>query len=269
MQSAINNNRALQVYILTIEPEGGLRRTNASQVWSSTGLTYRFVDGYPLGCAPTQIYDSKLNFVRYIRPMSACEISVYAGHRKVWQQFIDDGAGVGLVLEDDATIVDNDRLQGFLSDVMFRLDYRSWDIIKLFNFTSKAACAKRYFGGSELIYHQRPSTGAVGYLIKPAAATRLLQRSRIYRPVDADLASPWELGLKVWSAPENLVAESSAQLGGSLVEKDRHSAAQSNRKILHGFAFKGPILKLERYFASSLYTRKIVADVRRLSSGWD
>ncbi|WP_273795087.1 glycosyltransferase family 25 protein [Brucella intermedia] len=268
MRSVAGNSKALGGYILTIDAEDGARRTSAARTWSASDVAHRFVNGYTAECTPQLLYSRQLNWLRYRRPMSTGEVAVYAGHRRIWQKVIDDGVYVGLSLEDDATIVDVDKLHVFLSDVLLHLDYRSWDIIKLYNFNSKTFAATRIFGSSTVVYHPRPPSGAVGYLIKPSAAKRLLQRKVIYRPIDDDFSYPWELGLRIWSASENLLEEKSSQLGGSLIEKDRHSVEVSTRhRILRG-GINSPILKLEKRVLSTIYARKILTEGRGLSNGW-
>ncbi|MDT4854352.1 hypothetical protein FQZ97_886520 [compost metagenome] len=152
--------------------------------------------------------------------------------------------------------------------MLLQLDYRSWDIIKLFNFTAKNVISTRHAGNSKFVCHKRPANGAVGYLINPPAAKRLLRRKRIFRPIDEDLSHPWELGLRVWSASKNLLSEVSHELGGSLLEGERHLLDEASRRNAIRFGAKRNILELEKQLRSTLYARKILADERSLVDGW-
>lgn len=268
MQSVVSNSRALQAYILTVDAEDGPRRKSSMQTWAASEISYQFIQGYTAEEVSSFDYNGLTNFFRYKRPLTAGEIAVYKGHRKIWQRIVEDGVYVGLVLEDDAMIIDNEHLKTFLTDVLLQLDYRSWDIIKLFNFTAKNVISTRHAGNSKLVLHRRPANGAVGYLINPQAAKRLLCRKRVFRPIDEDLSHPWELGLRVWSASKNLLSEVSPELGGSLLEGERHLLDVASRRQTIRFAAKRNILELEKQLRSILYARKILADERSLVDGW-
>ncbi|WP_157743413.1 glycosyltransferase family 25 protein [Ochrobactrum quorumnocens] len=197
--------------------------------------------------------------MRYKRALTSREIAVYMGHRKIWEKIIDDGVYAGLVLEDDAQIVNCIELETFLHDVLFKLDYKSWSIIKLSTFNSTKTLASRFVGASELVSHKHQPKGAVGYLINPHAAKLLLKRKKIFRPVDEDFAHPWEFGLKVWSSAAYLLFEESRRLANSRIVHDRHDAYMRSGFGCTKIGLKRNILKFEKQVRAVLYKRKLVA----------
>ena len=154
------------------------------------------------------------NLIWRKRGLTAGEIAVHCGHRRIWRRLVESGAPHALVLEDDFGIVDVEAFGRALEDCVRRPE--GWDIIKLFDFGPKKPLLRRRLGDSEIVAHQFPPTGAVAYIIKNEAARRLLERKRFFRAVDEEFSWPWEFGLGIWSLSPNCVEEVSVGLGGSV-----------------------------------------------------
>ena len=148
------------------------------------------------------------------RSLSAGEIAVYCGHRRIWARLVDSGAPFALVLEDDFGISDPQAFCAVLDDCERHPE--GWDVIKLFDFNPKPVRLRRRLGTSELVAHRFPAAGAVGYVIGRAAAERMLSRQRFFRAVDEDWSWPWEFALSIWSLSPNCIEEISVGLGGSV-----------------------------------------------------
>ncbi len=250
----------LNAYILTIAKANSARALHAKNEWQASGLSYQFVKGVRAKDINLMShYSSFQNRLHYKRPMTMSEIATYIGHKRLWQAMLNSDATYALMLEDDASIIDTARFPCALIDIMASTQSGLWDILKLFNYSSKKIIAKQYFGDTKLICTKYPAYGAVAYIISKDAAKKLLARSSIYRPIDEDLARPWEFKLKVWSTAENLIDERADALGGSLLAQQRdemeRQTAQNNllfplkrnileaSKTIHSFAYKRYILK--------------------------
>jgi len=206
---------SLPVYILTVDAPDGPRRKNARKQLEAVGLEAEFVEGLRLNDPAIDAqYDRLQNLVWQKRSLSAGEIAVYCGHRRIWRRLVESGAPFALVLEDDFGVADSRAFRTILDDCADHPD--GWDIVKLFDFNPKPVRLRRELGASELVAHRYPAAGAVGYLIARAAAERMLSRRRFFRAVDEDWSWPWEFELKIWSLAPSCIEEISVDLGGSV-----------------------------------------------------
>lgn len=184
-----------------------------------------------------EIYDVGLNSKWLKRPLVDVEIAIYAGHRKVWQSFLESHAEIALVLEDDFKFADPQIVTKAVgsADVLLA---SGRNFIKLFDFDqdkSRRIHSRLMIDGNDLIQWHSPRAGAVAYLISREGARRFLKRPLIYRQVDEDIKYYWELGLDPWSIAGNPVTENSLTLGGSLAENDRSNRVPTSIvKKIHG-----------------------------------
>lgn len=252
-----------KAYILTVDPEGGSRRSHAADEAAQLDLPWQFVEGVSLNDDdPTPSEYSRLfNLFLYPRTMTAGEIAVYLGHRRAWQQVLDEGEDYGLILEDDFRIADRDALQRAVDDAVSHPG--GWNIIKFFDVWSKTVMTSMTLGSTKFVCRKYPPNGAVGYLIDAAAARALLSRKRIFRPVDEDISRPWEFGLWVWSSERNLVTEVSHTLGGSLLEERRkEEAIQQRRNPVRNIMIRNT-MELYKFVSSKRYVAAIKNNLRK------
>jgi glycosyl transferase, family 25 len=178
------------------------------------------------------------------RPPIPAEIAAYATHRMAWQALLDGDRPFALVLEDDVVVLDADQLRAVVAAATDLLsDGRH--IVKLFDLPGERARGRviaRSVAGIGLVKREHVRAGLVGYLLSREGAARFLSRARVFRVVDEDIKYHWELGLDIWSVAENLVADGSAALGGSLIEHDRKA---SRRRSLWR-SIKGNLLAAHR-----------------------
>ena len=206
---------SLPAYILTVDTTDGPRRQSARRQLDAVGLEAEFVEGFRLNDPDIHDqYDRSRNLFWQKRSLSAGEIAVYCGHRKIWARLVDSGAPFALVLEDDFGISDPATFHAILDDCKRHQD--GWDIVKLFDFNPKPVRLRRRLGQSEIVAHRFPAAGAVGYLITRDAAQRMLSRKLFFRAIDEDWSWPWEFNLAIWSLSPNCIEEISVGLGGSV-----------------------------------------------------
>lgn len=226
----------LPCYVLTLDPPFGVRYRSVLRQVAGLPLDVSFVRGVRLAAPTTSPrYCGWRNRLFMKRPMTSGEVSVYLGHRRIWSRMLADGHDVALALEDDVLIHDESSLLAAIADA--RTLPLDWDIVKLFDFKPKVALRRWRTPRTEFVTHKYPPSGCVAYLIRSAAARRLLDRRRIYRPIDEDWSHPWEVGLRILSVTPNPVGEAALQLGGSLLEADRQAARDRSRSVhrsLHG-----------------------------------
>lgn len=224
----------LPCYVLTLEDSGGKRFENARQQLEQLPVEPRYVQGYRLAdCNSAGIYSKFLNLLFMKRKMTPGEVSVYMGHRKIWQQMLDEGMQTALVVEDDFFVTERNALLQSIKDALSVAE--NWDIVKFFDFRPKRVVRRRRIGKTDFVLYKYCASGCVAYLIRAPAAEKLLKRSRIYRPVDEDWSHPWEFNLRILSVDPAPVREIASKLGGSLLEAARLSMKRQNRNLLRSF----------------------------------
>lgn len=211
---------ALAVLVITVKPEGHPRRVHARHELDGLGLDGRFVEGATgEDLDALALYSPRRNALFAKRSMSAQEIACYASHRRAWRALLASADEHALILEDDFHAIDPAALRRVLSDCIAGAS--RWDVVKFFEYSRKPVWRRKRLGSTELVGFKYPSSGAVGYLVSRKAASRLLSRERIFRPVDEDISWTWEFGLRIWSTPSNMVEDVSVALGGSQIELGR------------------------------------------------
>lgn len=221
----------LPCYVLTLEDPGGKRFENAKHQLKHLPVEPRYVQGYRLAdCNSAGVYSKFLNLLLMKRKLTPGEVSVYLGHRKIWQQMLDEGRQTALVFEDDFFITERNALLQSIKDALSIAD--SWDIIKFFDFRPKRIVRRCRIGKTDFVQYKYCASGCVAYLIQAPAAEKLLKRSRIYRPVDEDWSHPWEFNLQILSVDPAPVREIASELGGSLLEAGRLSMKRQHRNWL-------------------------------------
>lgn len=214
--------------MLTIDAANGARRRSARHQLRALGLESRFIMGADQGDdGILALYSPVRNLLLARRSMTRGEIAVYEGHRRAWRAFLETESEYALILEDDFYVPDRARFLCAIDDCLSRPS--GWDIVKFFDFRPKRVRCRLRLGETALVTYKYAASGAVAYLISRDAATRLLTRRRIFRPVDEDFSWAWEFGLRIWSTEPNLVEEISHQLGGSHLERARrHNKTRRN-----------------------------------------
>lgn len=243
------------VFVLSF-PEAGADRHNSPQAQFArlpTSLDWSLVMGFgPRARIVDEVYDARLNSRWMKRPLTAGEIAVYAGHRKMYAEFLGGAAEFGLFLEDDFEIT-------CLADFHYLIDHvdramADADMLKLFSYGDKTGrvIKRRTCGPLEIARYHRNSAGAVGYVLSRRGAMKLLAKNKLFRQIDEDFKHPWEFGLDIWSVTPNLVTENSRSLGGSLLEADRLAIKQSHRGVV--ISVKGNYLTMRRKLLGLYHT---------------
>ncbi|RST80051.1 glycosyltransferase family 25 protein [Aquibium carbonis] len=214
------------LFILTSKasPQARLRSALAQAATIVDDDCVHVIEGAtPADAIVESLFDARLarRWSKY--PPVPAEVAAYATHRLAWQALLDGGGPSALVLEDDFVVLDGRALRRMLAAACDLLSERR-DIVKLFDLPGERERGRsftRTIAGIEIVKREHVRAGLVGYLISRDGAARFLSRGRIFRVVDEDIKHHWELGLDIWSVPQNLVADASAELGGSLIENAR------------------------------------------------
>ena len=235
------------VFVLSFPEAGAERHRSPREQFSRlpTPLEWSFVMGFgPRAGIVDDLYDARLNSRWMKRPLAAGEIAVYAGHRKMYEQFLSGDAPFGLFLEDDFAITR-------LTDFLYLIDHvdqamADADMLKLFSYGDKQGrvVKSRTCGPLEIAKHHRNSAGAVGYVLSRRGAAKLLSQGKFFRQIDEDFKHPWEFGINIWSITPNLVVDHSRDLGGSHLEADRLAIKQNHRGVV--ISMKGNYLTMRR-----------------------
>ncbi|WFP61700.1 glycosyltransferase family 25 protein [Mesorhizobium sp. WSM4904] len=220
------------------------------------GLSFDFVHGVDQNSAEIdRAYSRLLNWTLHKRSLTRGEISVYLGHRKIWQEVMRKGMDFALVFEDDFKIRNDEQ---FIQAINDAISHRGiWSIVKFFDFNHKKVVESIRVGATHLVGYKYPASGAVAYLINRQAAQSLLRRRHLFRPIDEDFSHPWEFAIRVWSTSPNLVDEVSPQLGGSILESER-SDLRSKRIVVR--SVWGNFLQARKFLRSLWYRRARAAN---------
>ncbi len=241
-------------YVLTLDAPGGTRYASASSQLAHLGIEAVFVNGIPLDERETaDLYSPLWNLLCMKRAMTPGEVSVYLGHRKIWQQLVTDGHERALVLEDDFFVQDERQFLHAIHDACSVANH--WDIVKLFDYRHKRPIQRWRVNQSELVLFRYASSGCVAYLINAETATRLLKQQLIYRPIDEDWSHPWERNLRILSVDPNPVIEIAPELGGSLLEAERQQTKALHRNW--GRKLYGNVLALNKAVRSIRWKRRM------------
>lgn len=248
------NQVATACYVLTLDSPNGKRYENAKQQLERFSVQPNFVQGIRFAKGETSpLYSPFLNLVHMKRQMTPGEISVYLGHRKIWQQAIDDGEERALVFEDDFFIQNDDQFRFAVSDAITVSEH--WDIVKFFDFRPKRAIQQWRVNKTSFVLHKYTGSGCVAYLINLAKAKVLLSQNSIFRPIDEDWSHPWEHNLRILSVTPNPVSEIAPALGGSLLEQEREKMKTGNRNIAR--SIYGNFLTIKKNARSLSWRRKV------------
>ncbi|WP_292428192.1 glycosyltransferase family 25 protein [Mesorhizobium sp.] len=229
---------------------------HAANELGRVGLSFDFVQGVDQNSAEIdRAYSRLLNWTLHKRSLTRGEISVYLGHRKIWQEVMRKGMDFALVFEDDFKIRDDEQFVQAINDA---ISHRGiWSIVKFFDFNHKKVVESIKIGATHLVGYKYPASGAVAYLISRQAAQSLLRRRHLFRPIDEDFSHPWEFSIRVWSTSPNLVDEVSLKLGGSILESER-SDLRSKRIVVR--SVWGNFLQARKFLRSLWYRRARAAN---------
>ncbi len=184
--------RGIPTFILTIEPIDGRRRSHCRAECARLNLAANFVEGVQSqDPSLSSLYSHWRNIAFRKRSMSSGEIACYEGHRRTWAALLENGANIALICEDDFKSLDDERFKAALQAAIVRDD---WDLLKFFDFKPKKILNEVNIGPVSIVDYKYPATGAVCYLIRSSAAKRLLQRRKVFRPVDEDFSAAGSSG---------------------------------------------------------------------------
>ncbi|MCY6381980.1 glycosyltransferase family 25 protein [Hoeflea prorocentri] len=243
-----NSACKLPAFVLTFDGSHPQRHESVRQQMLAfePAIEWQFVHGFAADDSRIEdLYDDALNRRYSKRPMGRGEIAAYAGHRRMMQRFIETGHDYGLFVEDDfgwrGTAAQWHHLIGNVDTVM-----AGKDMLKLFDFgPPKSGCvARAECGPIETVKPLSVGAGVVGYILGRDGAKKILSRKRVFRQIDEDIKYYWELGLEIWTVRPQMIAEISAGLGGSYLEKERALIKRRHRNL--ATSLKGNLLALRK-----------------------
>jgi GR25 family glycosyltransferase involved in LPS biosynthesis len=166
----------------------------------------------------------------YPFPMGNGEIGCTLSHRKCWQHIVDSGADYALIAEDDLQIdpaiwpnVMALIAAHMTADHFIRLPAKAREIA-----AQDIACD----GLARLFLPQVIGLQTVCQVVGRNAAQRLLDATQtLDRPVDTFLQMHWVHGQPIHTILPNGVAELTADLGGSTIQKKTRTSGKLMRDI--------------------------------------
>lgn len=222
------------VYVLTMRDE--TRIASIERQMSDLGLAFEYIDATVL----KDIEHSDLPIdrdaiqERYGRMLAKGEVSCFLSHRIIWQQVVDAGKS-SVIFEDDALIESDIQLfLERLADATISFD------VMLLGHSKKDHRQKKLYHFLEPLKRWKPlgafklgrgfktwPSGAVGYVVTPMGAAKLLAASNTISSVLDDWPYFESAGVKVQEVRPLLVWEDFINIESSL-EGDRQTPARRN-----------------------------------------
>jgi GR25 family glycosyltransferase involved in LPS biosynthesis len=183
------------------------------------------VTGQGVTTAPGNLHQPHYPF-----PMGNGEIGCTLSHRKCWQHIVDSGAEYALIAEDDLQIdtavwpnVMTLIAAHMTPDHFIRLPAKAREIA-----AQDIACD----GLARLFLPKVIGLQTVCQVVGSNAARRLLDATKtLDRPVDTFLQMHWVHGQPIHTILPNGVAELTADLGGSTIQKKTRTSGKLMREI--------------------------------------
>ena len=200
---------SIKTVILSL-PKDVERRRSCEAELAHLGLQYEFADaisGDQLEEADlSRIYDVAKNRSMFKRPLSRNEVACTLGHRLIWQVVATSEYPVSMVLEDDATFVQDPR--PLLDEISQCAECFEDVMIKLDGVCGKNIHVLKTVADQSLILSDCLPPRTTGYILGRRAAARLTELAApIARPIDIDLKFYWEHNVPILTLQEKMVAE--------------------------------------------------------------
>lgn len=174
------------------------------------------------------------------------EIGCYASHLSLWRRVASGQyPAVTLICEDDIRLPENFDA---VLDAALRAAPEGWDVIRLSAPSRRTIWPVRQIcEGHRLVHYSKVPTLLGAYLISRRGARKLLRPGLRTRPVDLDMARPWEIDLNVYGVdPAPVYQLTSNPSSIDAVEKRHHP-----RRATGFFGIRSRLLgrdRLRRYW---------------------
>jgi len=244
---------AIKAFVIHLERAAG-RRLQVERLLATLpigGEVLPAVDGLQMTSDEIAgVCRSHLHRPHYPFPLTRTEVACFLSHRRAWQAIVDGGLDAGLVVEDDAAIVEpgfgevlTAAVEGLGPDELVRFPHRE---------RHEPGPVVRTRGGARLMEPRLPALGMVMQLVGREAARRLLDASRCFdRPVDSFVQMQWLHGARILSARPIVVREICGELGGSVIHPPR---AGFVHKVVH--EINRPLIRIAMRRANERWRRK-------------
>jgi len=158
------------------------RRQRASEELAKTTIDWQFLDAVDgkLLEFPIPEYDAKKVERLLGFSLMAGEVGAFLSHKKAWQACIDQNKPT-LIFEDDFILFPQ-----FEKTIDYLLnEYTEWNLVRLQALEDSPFNVIKDVGTWVIAKNQIDALGCTAYLVKPAAALKLIEGARsIYEPID-------------------------------------------------------------------------------------
>ncbi len=196
------------------------------------------------------------------------EIGCYASHLSVWRRVASGQyPKVTLICEDDIRLPEN--FQGVLAAALDAAP-AGWDVIRLSAPSKRALWPIRQIcDGHRLVRYSKVPALLGAYLISQRGAEKLLKPGLRARPVDLDMARPWEIGLELYGVDPAPVHQPTRNASSIDTVEKRHYA----RRAMGFLGIRSRLFGRDRFrrYRHNVRTvgiwRAVMAEVRNLFRG--
>lgn len=178
----------IEIIVISL-PRSTARREQAARQLDATGLPWSFldaVDGAKQKFFPPE-YDQRKQLRYFGYHLNPAQIGCFLSHRRAWEKCVQTGR-LTLVFEDDFHLEPN--FSAALALAVTKV--AEFDLLKLQGINQNKFKILEDHGAQQLVRFYRDPLGATAYLMTPAAARVLLEKSRtFYAPIDEFMHYDW------------------------------------------------------------------------------
>jgi glycosyl transferase family 25 len=196
------------------------------------------------------------------------EIGCYASHLALWRRVASgEYPDVILICEDDIRLPDDFQV---LLDTALRAAPPGWDVIRLSAPSKRTIWPVRPIcGRHRLVHYSKIPTLLGAYLISRRGAEKLLKPGLRTRPVDLDMARPWEIDLNLYGVDPAPVYQPTRNASSIDAVETRHYARRATGFVgIRSRLFGRDRLQRYRHNARTVGVwRAVAAELRNLFRG--
>jgi glycosyl transferase family 25 len=206
-------------------------------------------------------YDERHTFEEYGRTLSPAELSCFASHYKIIEDFVLEGAAEYLfVLEDDVFLdpcFNFDLLPEFMSAI-------GVDYLRLYSRDLSPANLLNYSGRTQIYRFTWPCGGTQAYIFSRNGAEKFLNARasdrRIARPIDVELDRYWTTGNAIVALYPYPVME---MFEGTLIHTNDQMAIRRDRQTVLQARAPSTLQKIKLIFQKNqLKMRRRIAEIQ-------
>jgi glycosyl transferase family 25 len=225
--------RTLQTLVISLQ-HSEQRRIKVAQQMAKTSLTWRFLDAVDGALLDLEKFPYKAQKVKRLLgfELTPKELGCYMSHMKAWQACVNENIPT-LIFEDDFVV------ESTLVPVLNALlqPNEPWELVRLQALCESEEVTIKSYGEFRLVVNKGDPLGATAYLINPASARRLLEKSaEIYEPLDHYIEHIEKHGVVMMAVkPYPVTVTDPTRATSTITDRPDRASIRGLRKLVRSF----------------------------------